>query len=64
MREIEKFAAIPTVKELLPKCKKCLDESVGSTGVGRRRFASLEWLKKLKLAAGRPRDCIDLENLP
>jgi hypothetical protein len=31
---------------------------------GRRRFVSLEWLKKMKLAASRPQDCIDLENLP
>ena len=28
------------------------------------RFASLEWLRKLKQAAGRPKDLIDLENLP
>lgn len=29
-----------------------------------RRFASLEWLRKMKRAAGRPKDLIDLENLP
>ena len=28
------------------------------------RFASLEWLRKLKQAAGRPKDLLDLENLP
>lgn len=29
-----------------------------------RKFVSLAWLKKLKLAAGRPQDRIDLDNLP
>lgn len=29
-----------------------------------RRFASLEWLRKMKEAAGRPKDQIDLDNLP
>lgn len=28
------------------------------------RYASLGWLRKLKQAAGRPKDLIDLENLP
>lgn len=28
------------------------------------RYASLEWLRKLKTAAGRPKDLLDLENLP
>lgn len=28
------------------------------------RFASLEWLRKMKAAAGRPKDLLDLENLP
>jgi hypothetical protein len=28
------------------------------------RFVSLEWLRRLKAAAGRPRDLLDLENLP
>jgi hypothetical protein len=28
------------------------------------RFASLEWLRKLKQAAGRPKDLLDLEQLP
>lgn len=27
------------------------------------RFASLEWLRRMKQAAGRPKDLIDLENL-
>ena len=29
-----------------------------------RKYVSLEWLKRLKLAANRPIDRIDLENLP
>jgi len=28
------------------------------------RYASLDWLRKLKQAAGRPKDLVDLENLP
>ena len=28
------------------------------------RFASLEWLRRMKKAAGRPKDLLDLENLP
>ncbi len=31
---------------------------------GKRPFASLEWLKRMKKAAGRPQDLIDLERLP
>lgn len=29
-----------------------------------RRFASLEWLRKMKQASGRAKDRLDLENLP
>ena len=29
-----------------------------------RRFASLNWLRKMKHASGRPRDQLDLDNLP
>ncbi len=32
--------------------------------VGKHRFASLEWLKRMKRAAGRAQDQLDLENLP
>jgi hypothetical protein len=28
------------------------------------RFVSLEWLRRMKVAAGRPKDLLDLENLP
>lgn len=28
------------------------------------RFASLDWLRRMKRAAGRPKDLLDLENLP
>lgn len=31
---------------------------------GPLRFASLWWLRKMKLASGRPQDLIDLEHLP
>lgn len=37
------------------------DTAVVAGGV---RYASLEWLKKMKQAAGRPRDLEDLRNLP
>ena len=32
--------------------------------VGGVRYASLEWLKKMKQAAGRPKDLLDLSKLP
>ena len=35
-----------------------------SIEVGGRRFASLDWLRKMKTAAGRAKDLLDLENLP
>jgi hypothetical protein len=35
-----------------------------AANVGGRRFVSLEWLRKLKQASGRPKDQLDLENLP
>jgi hypothetical protein len=38
-----------------------LATSVESDGV---RYASLEWLRKMKQASGRSKDRIDLENLP
>lgn len=28
------------------------------------RFVTLDWLRRMKRAAGRPRDLLDLENLP
>jgi hypothetical protein len=28
------------------------------------RYASLAWLRRIKLASGRPKDLVDLENLP
>jgi len=31
---------------------------------GRYKYASLQWLRAMKLAANRPKDQIDLENLP
>lgn len=37
------------------------DAAVEVDGV---RYASLDWLRKLKRAAGRPKDLLDLENLP
>ncbi len=42
-----------------------LDDFFGSVVVSQgRRFASLAWLKRLKIAANRPQDRIDLEKLP
>lgn len=35
-----------------------------AVSIGQRRFASLEWLKRMKRAAGRPQDEIDLRHLP
>jgi hypothetical protein len=29
-----------------------------------KRFSSLEWLRRMKRAAGRAKDQLDLENLP
>jgi len=37
---------------------------VSAVESGGRRFASLDWLRKMKLAAGRAKDQLDLENLP
>ena len=37
------------------------DTAVTAAG---RKFVSLEWLKRLKVAANRPQDRIDLEHLP
>jgi hypothetical protein len=37
------------------------DSAVELDGV---KFASLEWLRRMKQAAGRPKDLLDLENLP
>jgi hypothetical protein len=47
----------------------CPDEPVdqlfnSSRESGRRRFVSLEWLRRMKQAAGRPKDQLDLDNLP
>ncbi len=42
-----------------------LDELFSTAvSIGQRRFASLEWLKRMKRAAGRPQDEIDLRHLP
>jgi hypothetical protein len=38
-----------------------LESSLAVRGI---RFASLEWLKRMKQAAGRPKDLLDLANLP
>lgn len=38
-----------------------IESSILVNGV---RFVSLEWLRRMKLAAGRPKDMLDLENLP
>jgi len=38
-----------------------LDSAIDLDGV---RFASLPWLRRMKEAAGRPKDLLDLTNLP
>lgn len=38
-----------------------LDLAIESKG---RPYASLQWLRRMKQAAGRPQDLVDLENLP
>lgn len=38
-----------------------IDTSIEVAGV---RFASLAWLRRMKAASGRPKDLLDLENLP
>ena len=43
------------------EAKNLLATSVESGGL---RYASLDWLRKMKQAAARPRDKLDLENLP
>jgi hypothetical protein len=40
---------------------RLLASSIESGGV---RYASLEWLRRMKLASGRAKDKLDLENLP
>ena len=39
----------------------CPDEAVEADG---KTFASLDWLRRMKQASGRPKDAIDLQNLP
>jgi hypothetical protein len=41
--------------------QQLLDSSVVESGV---RYVSLDWLRKLKTASGRPKDLLDLQNLP
>jgi hypothetical protein len=47
----------------------CPDEPVeqlfgSSHETGGRRFVSLNWLRRMKQSAGRPKDRLDLDNLP
>ncbi len=42
-----------------------VDELLGSSHESAgRRFVSLKWLRRMKQAAGRPKDRLDLDNLP
>jgi hypothetical protein len=41
--------------------EQVMQSSVEDDGL---RYASLEWMRRMKQAAGRPRDRLDLENLP
>ena len=52
--------------DYIPGCPDEPVEQLFNTAVqhGRYRFASLRWLRAMKAAANRPKDQIDLENLP
>lgn len=52
--------------DYVPGCRDVAVTTVLDTALDVRgiRFASLEWLKRMKHAAGRPKDLIDLANLP
>ena len=54
------------VFDYIPGCPNEAVEQLFETAVEAdgRQFASLEWLKRMKRAAGRPKDVLDLENLP
>jgi hypothetical protein len=41
--------------------QQLLDSSVEADGI---RYASLDWLRRMKRASGRTKDLLDLENLP
>jgi len=56
---LDLFDYIPGVPEA--DVGKLLASGVMSAGV---RYASLHWLRKMKVASGRPKDLLDLSNLP
>ncbi len=56
---LDLFDYVPGIDDASPA--QVLAESVE---VGGLRFASLEWLRKMKRASGRAKDLLDLENLP
>jgi len=52
--------------DYIPGCPDQPVEQLFDTAVedGRNKYASLQWLRAMKAAADRPKDRIDLENLP
>jgi hypothetical protein len=54
------------VFDYIPGCPDEPVEQLFESAVeqGRYRYASLRWLRAMKIAANRPKDRIDLENLP
>lgn len=56
---LDLFDYIPALPE--QDVRQVLDSSVESDGL---RYVSLDWLRRMKEASGRPKDLLDLENLP
>ncbi len=54
------------VFDFIPGCpNEPVEELLGSSHESHgRRFVSLHWLRRMKEAAGRPKDRLDLDNLP
>ena len=52
--------------DYIPGCPNEPVEQLFDTalGQGRYKYASLRWLRTMKSAANRPKDRLDLENLP
>ena len=56
---LDLFDYVPGIPQESPQ--SLLATAVESAGL---KFVSLEWLRRLKQASGRPKDLLDLQNLP